>query len=114
LGVVSRPVVPVTSVFLAILKTLGFVRGQVRRSVGVQATTLTAIALAIGLPIGIAIGRWLWASLANELGVVSRPVVPVTSVFLAIPVALVAANLIAALPARSAARTQPAIVLRSE
>src|SRR6266540_3607297 len=33
---------------LAILKTLGFVRGQVRRSVGVQATTLTVIALAIG------------------------------------------------------------------
>jgi len=99
---------------LAILKTLGFVRGQVRRSVGVQATTLTAIALAIGLPVGVAVGRWLWASLANELGVVSAPVVPVTSVFLAIPVALVATNLIAALPARSAARTQPAIVLRSE
>src|SRR6266511_1085523 len=58
---------------LAILKTLGFVRGQVRRSVGVQATTLTAIALAIGLPVGVAVGRWLWASLANELGVVSAP-----------------------------------------
>ncbi len=99
---------------LAILKTLGFVRGQVRRSVGVQATTLTVIALAIGLPVGVAIGRWLWASLANELGVVSIPVVPVTSVLLSIPVAFVAANLIAALPARAAARTQPAIVLRSE
>jgi putative ABC transport system permease protein len=99
---------------LAILKTLGFVRGQVRRSVGIQASTLTAIALAIGLPIGVAVGRWLWASLANELGVVSSPVVPVTSVLVAIPVALLAANLIAWLPARSAARTQAALVLRSE
>jgi MacB-like periplasmic core domain/FtsX-like permease family len=99
---------------LAILKTIGFVRGQVRRAVATHALTLTILALFIGIPVGVAVGRWLWAILANGLGVVSSPIVPVLAVSIAAPVALVAAGLVAALPARSAARTKPAIVLRSE
>jgi hypothetical protein len=99
---------------LAILKTIGFVRSQIRRTVGVQALTLTLLALAIGVPAGIAIGRWLWSLLATELGVVNEPVIPLTSALLTVPVAVGLAALIAALPARSAARTQPALVLRSE
>jgi hypothetical protein len=43
---------------LAILKTLGFIRPQLRGTVGWQATTLATVALLIGLPIGIAGGRW--------------------------------------------------------
>jgi hypothetical protein len=43
---------------LAILKSLGFIRRQVRHVVGWQATTIAAIALLIGLPAGIAGGRW--------------------------------------------------------
>jgi ABC-type lipoprotein release transport system permease subunit len=35
-------------------------------------------------------------------------------IFIAVPAALALANLAAALPGRAAARTQPAIVLRSE
>jgi FtsX-like permease family len=99
---------------LAILKTLGFVRPQLRGTLAWQATTLVAIALLIGLPTGIAAGRWGWRVFAGQLGVLPDPVVPLVAIFVAVPSALILANLIAALPGRAAARTQPAIILRSE
>jgi predicted lysophospholipase L1 biosynthesis ABC-type transport system permease subunit len=99
---------------LAILKTLGFARPQLRGTVAWQATTLLAIALLIGLPTGIAGGRWGWRVFAGQLGVLPDPVVPLAAILLAVPGALVLANLVAALPGRAAARTQPATVLRSE
>jgi ABC-type lipoprotein release transport system permease subunit len=99
---------------LAILKTLGFVRGQVRGTLAWQATTLAAVALLIGLPIGIAGGRWGWRLFAGQLRVVPDPVVPLLAVLVAVPAALVLANVVAALPGRTAARMQPARLLRSE
>jgi hypothetical protein len=99
---------------LAILKTLGFVRPQLRSTVAWQATTLVAIALLIGLPVGIAGGRWGWRVFAGQLGVLPAPVVPLVVIFIAVPAALLLANVVAALPGRAAARTQPAIVLRNE
>ena len=39
---------------LAILKTLGFTHGEVGRTVAWQATTLAAVTLAVGVPLGIA------------------------------------------------------------
>jgi len=99
---------------LAILKTLGFVRPQVRGTLAWQATTLATVALLIGLPTGIAAGRWGWRIFAGQLSVLPDPVVPLVAIFVAVPSALILANLIAALPGRAAARTQPAIILRSE
>jgi hypothetical protein len=99
---------------LAILKTLGFTRRQVRHAVGWQATTIAGIALLIGLPAGIAGGRWAWRVFAAQLGVLPEPAVPLTTVFIAIPAALALANLVAAAPGRAAARTQPGAVLRTE
>ena len=99
---------------LAILKTLGFTRRQVRHTVAWQATTVVAIALLIGLPAGIAGGRWAWRVFAAQLGVLPEPAIPLTTIVIAIPAALVVANLIAAAPARAAARTQSATVLRTE
>ena len=99
---------------LAILKTLGFVRGQIRGAVAWQATTLTTFAFVIGLPVGIALGRWSWRRFADQLGVLSVPVVPVVAILIAVPSALLLANLTAVLPGRSAARTHSALVLRNE
>jgi ABC-type lipoprotein release transport system permease subunit len=99
---------------LAILKTLGFVRGQVRRTVAWQATALVAVALAVGVPLGIAAGRWAWALFADGLGVVVVARVPVVAITFVLFAAVVAANAIAALPAALAARTHPAVVLRTE
>jgi predicted lysophospholipase L1 biosynthesis ABC-type transport system permease subunit len=99
---------------LAIFKTLGFERRQVRAVVAWQATTVAAIGLVIGLPLGIAIGRFAWNLLAAQLGVVSDPVVPVVPTILVVAGAVVIANLIALAPGWSAARTRPALVLRAE
>ena len=99
---------------LAILKTLGFARWQLRQAVAWQATTIAAIALLIGLPTGVAAGRWAWRYLATQLGVLPEPAVPLTAIVSAVPGALVVANLIAAVPGRAAARTQPATIFRAE
>jgi ABC-type lipoprotein release transport system permease subunit len=99
---------------LAILKTMGFVRRQLASAVAWQATTLAAFALLIGIPVGIAVGRWSWMFFADQLGVLSVPIIPVTALAIAVPSGLALANLIATLPGRSAARTQAAQVLRSE
>jgi hypothetical protein len=99
---------------LAVLKTLGFTPRQLRQAVAWQATTIAAIALLIGLPVGIAGGRWAWHYLATQLGVLPEPVIPLTTIIITIPAALVLANLIATAPGQAAARTQPAAILRTE
>jgi ABC-type lipoprotein release transport system permease subunit len=99
---------------LAILKTLGFVRRQVTAAVAWQATTLATIALIVGLPVGVAIGRALWAWFASQQGVVAEVRIPVIAVVLIIPAAIVVANVVAAVPARVASLTKPALVLRTE
>jgi ABC-type lipoprotein release transport system permease subunit len=99
---------------LAILKTLGFERRDVRATVAWQATTVAAIGLLVGLPLGVLLGRFAWNLFATELGVVSEPVAPGVSAFLVTPATLLLANLVALLPGRIAARTRPALVLRAE
>ncbi len=99
---------------LAILKTLGFLRGQISAAVAWQATTLVVLALLIGLPLGIATGRWGWTLFANQLGVVPEPQVSILPLLLAVPATVLLANLIALLPGRAASRVSPAVVLRSE
>jgi predicted lysophospholipase L1 biosynthesis ABC-type transport system permease subunit len=64
---------------LAVLKTLGFTRGQVAATISWQATTFAVVALAIGLPSGVAAGRWAWQLTADTLGVQSSPVVPLAA-----------------------------------
>jgi hypothetical protein len=99
---------------LAILKTLGFVRSQVSQTVAWQATTFALLAALLGVPLGIAGGRWAWRLVAEQLGVASGPVVPPAAVLAIAAGALLAANLAAAGPGWAAARIRPATVLRSE
>jgi hypothetical protein len=99
---------------LALLKTLGFTRPQVSATVAWQATTVAVIALVVGLPVGIATGRLAWTLLAESIGAVAEPATPLLVVVLAVPVALLVTNLVAAAPAWLAGRTSPAAVLRAE
>ena len=99
---------------LALLKTLGFTRRQLAATVGWQASIPAIIGITVGVPVGIALGRWLWILFAREIYAVPEPTVPVVSVVFVALGALVLANLVAALPGRSAARTPAALVLRTE
>lgn len=99
---------------LAILKTLGFVRSQLRIAVAAQATTVMVLALAIGIPLGLVAGRWTWQLFADSLGIVPEPVVPVVAALAIVPLALLIANVVAAVPGRWAARVQPTAALQAE
>ena len=99
---------------LAMLKTLGFSRRQISGTVAWQATTVGVLALVVGLPLGVVAGRWGWRLLADNLGTVSEPIVPVLALVAAVPVVLLLFNAVAYLPGRAAARLRPATVLRSE
>jgi putative ABC transport system permease protein len=99
---------------VAILKTLGFVRRQVRGTVAWQCTTLTVTALAIGLPLGIVAGRWGWRLFATQLQVVPLPVTSWLAVGGIALGTIALGNLIALGPGLAAARTPAAVVLRTE
>jgi ABC-type lipoprotein release transport system permease subunit len=99
---------------LAILKALGFTRGQVSAAVAWQATAVAVISLAVGLPLGVALGRWTWTLLIDRIGLGAEPVTPVLTLLAGIVGAVLVANLIAAWPGWMAARTRPAVTLRVE
>lgn len=99
---------------LAVLKVLGFVRRQVLATVAWQSSALAVAGLVVGVPLGVAAGRWTWSLFAGRLGVPAEPATPVLAVLLLCLVTVLVTDVIAALPGRLAARTAPAAVLRTE
>ena len=99
---------------LALLKTIGFVRRQLAAAVAWQATTAAAVGIVVGIPLGIVIGRWLWDLFAEQINAVPYPTVSVSSVVLVAVGTVLLANVVATFPARTAARTPTAIMLRAE
>jgi putative ABC transport system permease protein len=98
----------------AILKTLGFTRRQVSTAVAWQATTVAFVALVIGLPLGMLLGRFAWSTFATNLGAPSQVTTPVVAILATIALALLIANAIAAAPGFVAGRLHPAVVLRAD
>ena len=87
---------------------------QVGATVAWHATTIAVVAVAVGLPIGVAAGRWAWNFVAEHLGVVPEVVTPIPATLMVVPAVLLLVNVAAAVPARFAARTPPTVVLRAE
>src|SRR5207244_3555760 len=61
---------------LAVLKTIGFTRRQLAATVAWQATVAAIVGSAVGIPLGIALGRWLWTAFARQIYAVPQPAVP--------------------------------------
>lgn len=99
---------------LAVLRALGFRPLQVAACVSWQAVTVCIVALVIGIPLGIAAGRWSWRWVADSTPLLYVPPVAAAVVLVSVPAALLLANAMAAVPARRAARLRPAEVLRAE
>jgi hypothetical protein len=99
---------------VAVLRTLGLVRRQVGLAVIVQATSTVVVGAIVGVPLGIAAGRWSWALVAAGLGVVDSPVVPALLIAATILGGALLANLLASVPAAVASRLRPAAIQRSE
>jgi predicted lysophospholipase L1 biosynthesis ABC-type transport system permease subunit len=99
---------------LAVWQSIGFTRHQVRRAVAWYASALAAESALIGIPLGVVLGRFGWQVIADQIGVASPPVIPLTAVALALLGALAVANAIAAYPGWRAARLSTAAALRAE
>jgi len=99
---------------VAVLRTLGFDRRQIRRTVAWPATVLAVLALLLGVPAGVVLGRQAWNVLADRLAVPVDPASSVLLVLVAIVATLALANAAAAIAGIRATRLRPAEVLRAE
>jgi ABC-type lipoprotein release transport system permease subunit len=99
---------------LAVLRALGLTRLQCRMVVVTQASVLTVIGLAFGVPLGVVLGRGIWRVVAGFTPLAYHPPLAVWALLLVGPVALLAANLLAAWPGEQAARLRTGHILRRE
>lgn len=79
-----------------------------------QATTLTIIGLAVGIPLGVALGRTVWRYVADMTPVYYVPPMALIALLLIVPASLAATNLMAVRPSRRAANMRLGDVLRTE
>ena len=98
---------------LAILRATGFVRREVSALIAWQITTVVAVGLVVGVPLGIIMGRWAWTLVTNQLGLPQSTEVPAL-LALVVPAALIAANVVAFVPGLTASRMRLSSVLRAE
>jgi hypothetical protein len=99
---------------LAVLRALGMSRRQTRMVVATQASVLAVIGLVLGVPLGVALGRSIWRAVAGFTPLAYHPPLAVWALLLIGPIALLAANTLAAWPGRQAARLRTGQVLRTE
>jgi hypothetical protein len=99
---------------IAVLRALGMSRRQSRTSVIIQATVVSLVGLAVGAPLGVALGRTIWRYVADTTFMHYVPPVAAAALALVVPVTLAAAVLLAVWPGRVAASLPVADVLRAE
>ncbi len=99
---------------LGVLQALGLRRRQVRAVPPWQAVAIVAVGAIVGIPLGVAAGRFAWRRVADGIGVAPDLAVPVGAVLGVVAAALVAAVAVGTLSARLAVRRTPAFVLRAE
>jgi putative ABC transport system permease protein len=96
------------------LRSMGFRQRQVLATFAGQAMVLAVGAVVVGVPLGVAVGRWAWIEVADEYGFPAEPVIPwLAIVALAVAVPLIAL-VVAVGPGWIAARARPAEILRAE
>ena len=99
---------------LAILRTLGLSRGQARAVLAWQATTVAAVGVVVGLPLGVLVGDLVWRWIATSMPLDHAAPGAVPAAALVVPAAVLLVNVLALLPGWMAARVRPAAVLRAE
>ena len=97
-----------------LLKVLGFVRRQAAAVISWQATAVVLVGVAVGMPLGIVVGKVAWRLFATNVGVVPVEVVQAVPLILLAVAVLAIANLLAVPPAVLAAQLRPAELLRAE
>jgi ABC-type lipoprotein release transport system permease subunit len=99
---------------IGLLKSLGFVNGQIGAAVCWQATTIALVGVVIGVPLGIVVGRAVWQTFATNLGTVPVATVKVWLIVALGAGVLVIANLLAIAPALVARSKNAGELLRTQ
>jgi hypothetical protein len=99
---------------LAVLKAIGFERGQVRATLAWEATTLGIVGIIVGIPAGVIVGRLAWSLVAHNIGVATAVSLPALAIALLVPATLLLVNAVAYVPARAAATASTSRALTSE
>jgi putative ABC transport system permease protein len=99
---------------LAALGAIGFTRRQLGDAAAAQAVPLAVIVTLVGVPVGIALGRFGFARFARSLAVVERAAIPGWMVAALVACALIVCGIGALGAAGVARRTRVAAVLRGE
>ena len=99
---------------VGLLKIVGFVKLQVGSTVAWQAATVALVGIAIGVPLGVVVGRATWLAFASNLGAVPVSVVPIELILLLSVSVLVAAVLLSVAPALVAIRAKPRDLLSTK
>lgn len=99
---------------LAVLKAIGFTSADVRAVVVWEALALVVASLAIGIPLGVAAGRWAWTLFAYDFGFVGEPITEFTPLAMVVASGALLAFVVGSVVARAAISSRPNVVLRSE
>jgi putative ABC transport system permease protein len=99
---------------MGVLRALGFSRRQVARAVSSQGAAIGIVAVVVGVPLGYAIGRWVWVTHATNIGIGKYLDVPAATIVAVALGAVVLATLIAAAAGIRASRRRLTSALRVE
>jgi predicted lysophospholipase L1 biosynthesis ABC-type transport system permease subunit len=99
---------------LAVLRSVGLARGQVRRLFAGESTAFVLAALVVGVPLGVAAGRVAWTLAADGLGSALDPNVPLLGLAAGAAAVLALVNLYGQWLALVVGRRRPGQDLRSE
>jgi ABC-type antimicrobial peptide transport system permease subunit len=99
---------------LGVLGAIGFAPGDRSAAISAQATTIALVALAVGVPLGVTVGRVVWSTRADGLGVAGDAAFPFALLAVGALGMVIVLNVIAVWPALRARRMLIATALRSE
>jgi hypothetical protein len=98
---------------VGILRALGLTRAQIVAAVSAQGAAMSLVGALVGIPVGIALGRWTWAASARQLGVSPAIGAPLAVLFAVVGFGLVLLLTLGATAGWWAGRATPARSLRT-
>jgi hypothetical protein len=99
---------------VAVLRAIGVRAATLRFAGAWQAVTVTLVAASIGVPLGLAAGRWSWMAAASAFGTVPVAVMPWAQVTAFVLMSAVSAAVIGLVCSARGLRAWPAEVLREQ